>query len=161
MIDRIRHDIEERLDQLLAEADKLQRALAALGSRDGGQPAGRERSKPAARAPRRRRTVSASRSRARAAAPERAKAPAATSRTPSRSGAASPSGSTRAASGTTKRAVLAALANGESMTAGEVAKATGVGRATASTTLSKLAKSGELTKAERGYRLAEPAKPSV
>jgi DNA-binding IclR family transcriptional regulator len=57
--------------------------------------------------------------------------------------------------------VLAALANGESMTAGEVAKATGVGRATASTTLSKLAKSGELTKAERGYRLAEPAKPSV
>jgi hypothetical protein len=25
----------------------------------------------------------------------------------------------------------------------------------------KLAKSGELTKAERGYRLAEPAKPSV
>ena len=57
--------------------------------------------------------------------------------------------------------MLAALANGESMTAGEIAKATGVGRATASTTLSKLAKSGELTKAERGYRLAEPAKPSV
>lgn len=47
------------------------------------------------------------------------------------------------------------------MTAGEVAKATGVGRATASTTLSKLAKSGELTKAERGYRLTGPSKPSV
>ncbi|MFZ0376848.1 MAG: hypothetical protein WAL38_03395 [Solirubrobacteraceae bacterium] len=39
--------------------------------------------------------------------------------------------------------------------------ATGVGRATASTTLSKLAKGGELTKAERGYRLTEPSKPSA
>jgi hypothetical protein len=36
-----------------------------------------------------------------------------------------------------------------------------VGRGTASTTLSRLAKSGELTKTERGYRLAEPVKPGV
>jgi DNA-binding IclR family transcriptional regulator len=39
------------------------------------------------------------------------------------------------------------------MTAGEVATKAGLGRATVSTTLSKLAKSGEVEKAERGYRL--------
>jgi DNA-binding transcriptional regulator GbsR (MarR family) len=39
------------------------------------------------------------------------------------------------------------------MTAGEVATATGLGRPTVSTTLSKLAKTGEVQKAERGYRL--------
>jgi DNA-binding IclR family transcriptional regulator len=40
------------------------------------------------------------------------------------------------------------------MTAGEIATAIGLGRATVSATLSKLAKSGELTQAARGYRLA-------
>lgn len=39
------------------------------------------------------------------------------------------------------------------MTAGEVATATGLGRASVSTTLSKLARSGEVNKAERGYQL--------
>lgn len=39
------------------------------------------------------------------------------------------------------------------MTAGEVAAETGLARATVSTTLSKLAKSGEVRKAERGYAL--------
>ena len=39
------------------------------------------------------------------------------------------------------------------MTAGEEAKATGLGRASVSTTLSRLAKSGEVTKAARGYQL--------
>ena len=43
------------------------------------------------------------------------------------------------------------------MTAGEVAAATGLGRATVSTTLSRLAKSGEVTKAQRGYSLPEPS----
>ena len=43
------------------------------------------------------------------------------------------------------------------MTAGEVATATGLGRETVSTTLSKLAKSGEVTKAARGYQLAGQA----
>jgi DNA-binding IclR family transcriptional regulator len=49
--------------------------------------------------------------------------------------------------------VLAALtdASGRPMTAGEVASATGLGRASVSTTLSKLARSGEVTKAARGY----------
>lgn len=41
------------------------------------------------------------------------------------------------------------------MTAGDVATATGLGRATVSTTLSKLAKAGEVTKAQRGYHLAQ------
>ena len=39
------------------------------------------------------------------------------------------------------------------MTAGHVAKKAGLGRPTVSTTLSKLAKTGEVQKAERGYRL--------
>jgi DNA-binding IclR family transcriptional regulator len=52
--------------------------------------------------------------------------------------------------------VLAALAsaNGEPMTAGQVASATGLGRPSVSTTLSKLAKTGEVNKAPRGYSLA-------
>lgn len=49
--------------------------------------------------------------------------------------------------------MLAALADGQAMTAGEVAQATGLGRASVSTTLSKLAKSGEVRKAQRGYEM--------
>ena len=60
----------------------------------------------------------------------------------------------RTAPGATKAAVLAALAHGSAMTAGEVANATGLGRATVSTTLSNLSKAGELTKAARGYVIA-------
>ena len=45
------------------------------------------------------------------------------------------------------------------MTAGEVATKTGLARATVSTTLSKLAKTGEVEKAERGYRL--PSAPAA
>jgi DNA-binding IclR family transcriptional regulator len=50
--------------------------------------------------------------------------------------------------------VLAALESGNAMTAGEVADATGLSRASVSTTLSRLVKSGEVTKAARGYQLA-------
>jgi DNA-binding IclR family transcriptional regulator len=39
------------------------------------------------------------------------------------------------------------------MTAGELAKATGIASGTVSTLLTKLSKSGEVVKAERGYRL--------
>jgi hypothetical protein len=45
------------------------------------------------------------------------------------------------------------------MTAGEVATATGLGRASVSTTLSKLAKSGEVSKAARGYQIAGQTPP--
>jgi len=41
------------------------------------------------------------------------------------------------------------------MTASEVAAATNLGRASVSTTLSKLSKAGDVAKAERGYRLAK------
>ena len=43
------------------------------------------------------------------------------------------------------------------MTAGDVANATGLCRASVSTTLSKLAKTGEITKAARGYQIAPQA----
>jgi DNA-binding transcriptional regulator GbsR (MarR family) len=43
------------------------------------------------------------------------------------------------------------------MTASEVAAATRLGRASVSTTLSKLSKTGEVAKAERGYTLSKNA----
>ncbi|MDQ6803939.1 MAG: winged helix-turn-helix domain-containing protein [Actinomycetota bacterium] len=47
------------------------------------------------------------------------------------------------------------------MTAGEVASVTGLGRGTVSTTLSKLAKSGVVVKADRGYKLPDSAKATT
>jgi CRP-like cAMP-binding protein len=70
-----------------------------------------------------------------------------TERQQRRGAAAAPRGQTRAK-------VLAALKDGPK-TAGEIAAMTGVPRGSASTTLSKLAKSGEVVKAERGYKLPE------
>ena len=140
MIDRIRHDIQQRLDQLLAEADKLRHALAALDPRERSAP------KP-------------KRARSRAAAKPVAKTPDAAKQTPRRartraaSTASRAGASARTAPGETKAKVLAALSSDRGLTAGEVAKATGLARPTVSTTLSKLSKSGEVVKAERGYRL--------
>lgn len=57
--------------------------------------------------------------------------------------------------------MVAALAGGEAMTAGQVATKAGLARPTVSTTLSKLAKSGEVHKAERGYRLVASAEPAA
>lgn len=75
----------------------------------------------------------------------------------------------RAPRGATTNKVLEALGKGGTMTAAEVAMATGIGRATISSTLSRLTRSGQVTKAERGYQLpshgsnsgaaAEPAAP--
>jgi CRP-like cAMP-binding protein len=72
---------------------------------------------------------------------------AATARQQRRGAAAAPRGRTRAK-------VLEALKDGPK-TAGDIAAATGVPRGSASTTLNKLAKSGEVIKAERGYKLPE------
>jgi CRP-like cAMP-binding protein len=58
----------------------------------------------------------------------------------------------RAPRGQNKAKVLEALKEGP-MTASEIAKVTGIGAGTVSTMLNKMAKSGELDKAERGYRL--------
>jgi DNA-binding IclR family transcriptional regulator len=49
--------------------------------------------------------------------------------------------------------VLAALAGGEALTVGQVATRAGLARPMVSTTLSKLAMTGEVQKADRGYRL--------
>ena len=48
MIDRIRHDIQQRLEQLLAEADKLRHALAALDPRERSTPKAKTTSRPTA-----------------------------------------------------------------------------------------------------------------
>ena len=60
----------------------------------------------------------------------------------------------RAPRGHNRVKLLDALKDGP-MTASEIAKVTGVGTGTVSTMLTKMAKSGELAKAERGYRLPQ------
>jgi DNA-binding transcriptional ArsR family regulator len=141
VIDRLREQIQQHLEQLVGEADRLRKALAALDPRStkpARTPPGR---KPQARQP------------AQATAPKSAAS--ATKRTPTpRTGQTTVRASRRTAPGATKATVLAALAGGEAMTAGQVAAKTGLVRGTVSTTLSNLAKSGAVQKAERGYRLA-------
>jgi|SRR6478609_98367 len=51
--------------------------------------------------------------------------------------------------------ILAALKGNQPMTASEIARLTGISATTASTTLTRMAKNGELTKAQRGYRLPD------
>ena len=152
MLDQLRRDIQARLDQLLAEADRLRRALAALSPRDGSKTETPSDSEPA--------PVRAS-SRPTPVARKRATTPQSGDRgsqvAPSAGGGQTATAPARTAPGATKTAVLAALAGGKAMTASEVSSATGLGRASVSTTLSKLAKTGEITKASRGYRIADQA----
>jgi DNA-binding IscR family transcriptional regulator len=76
---------------------------------------------------------------------------------PQRNGESTSATTSRTAPGATKASVLAALASGDAMTAGQVATKAGLARPTVSTTLSKLARTGEVTKAARGYRLTSAA----
>ena len=153
MIDQLRQEIQKRLNEVLSEAQKLRSALAALGSRDGSTPARTASSAPRATAGSRsrngQRADTTSRARSSTSARASAKAPASSNGTTAGRGL-SPSGGT-------KNAVLAALASGDAMTASEVAAATRLGRASVSTTLSKLSKTGEVAKAERGYTLTKNA----
>jgi CRP-like cAMP-binding protein len=55
--------------------------------------------------------------------------------------------------GQNKSKIIEALQGSEPMTASEIARLTGISAGTVSTTLTIMAKTGELTKAERGYRL--------
>jgi hypothetical protein len=107
LIDRIRHDIQQRLEQLVAEADKLRRALVALDPR--------ERMSPTPKATKTQPT-----------AKQAVKTQPALKRTPARavsaSNGATPSRRTRP--GETKVKVLAALSPDQGLTAGEVAQAT-------------------------------------
>ena len=142
MIDRIREQIQERLDQLAAEIDRLRKALAELDPRSPKT----QRTAP----PRKRTETTGSKvaaSGTRRASTRRTGQPATRSRR-------------QTAPGATKASVLAALADGEAMTANEVAQKAGLARGTVSTTLSRLAKSGDVEKAERGYRLAAAAPSS-
>jgi DNA-binding IscR family transcriptional regulator len=93
----------------------------------------------------------------RAAKSTRAAAPATATARTGRTGDTTTATSSRTARGATKASVLAALAGGEAMTAGQVATKSGLARPTVSTTLSKLAKTGEVQKAARGYRLTSTA----
>jgi CRP-like cAMP-binding protein len=136
VIDRLREQIQERLDQLVGEADRLRKALAALDPRSSKAPT---------RQPQARKPAQATATKPAASAAKRRPARR-TTKPPARS-------PRRTAPGATKASVLAALTSGEAMTAGEVAAKSGLARGTVSTTLSKLAKSGEMQKAERGYRL--------
>jgi DNA-binding transcriptional ArsR family regulator len=158
LIDRIRHDIQHRLDQLLAEADKLRHALAALDPRERSTP----EPKPTSSQPTAKRAANT---------PKAPKQTSARTRTLAASTANGAGASARTAPGETKVKVLAALSSDQALTAGEVAKATGLARPTVSTTLSKLSKTGEVVKAARGYGLprtdgttvsaAEPAAASA
>jgi sugar-specific transcriptional regulator TrmB len=140
LIDRIRHDIQQRLEQLLAEAEKLRHALVALDRRERVSPA------PAATKPR-------------STGQRAVNSPKAARSTPRGAGASvGVTGSrTRTRPGETASKVLGALSRDGGSTAGEVAQATGLARPTVSTTLSRLVKSGAVVKAERGYRLPSTA----
>jgi hypothetical protein len=130
--------VEARIKQIEAELarherlnDELARLRDALGRLEGAA-----RSQ-VSRGRRGRRT---------AARPEESDRPARAPRRTSASG--------RASGGQNKAKVLEALTRGP-MTASEISEVTGVGTGTASTLLTKLAKTGEVTKADRGYKLPD------
>jgi DNA-binding transcriptional ArsR family regulator len=153
LIDDLRTEMQARLDEILVEAEKLRKAIAALETADVAAPARRKGARSAAAVATRPERAARGRS---TAAPSRAR-PAlgelrSTERTrATRTRATKPATSRR--SGGTKEAVLAALVKGDSMTASKVAASTGLGRASVSTTLSKLTKTDEVVKADRGYKL--------
>jgi hypothetical protein len=134
MIDRLRRELREYRAQMSEQTDRVDAALAALGSET----------------PTRRRATPARRSTA-VAASGPAASPARKRTSPGK-----PKARTRAASGETKAAVLGGLSPTEPRTATDVEKLTGVKRGTASTMLHTLSKSGQATKATRGYLLAKP-----
>ena len=84
----------------------------------------------------------------------RAAATAADKAKPGRRARPATSGSRRVPRGQNRARVLEALKRGP-MTASEISRATGIATGTASTLLSKLSKSGEVTRAERGYKLPD------
>ncbi len=161
VIDSLRQQIQQRLDQLAGEADRLRTALAALDPRLTPSPARTASARtPKAAKPSPRPTAAGTgtatkRPRA-AVAKSKAGKPAATS-APTRRARTPSVGSLRAtAPGATKAAVLGAFGD-EPLTGGQVAEKTGLSRPTVSTTLARLAKSGEVQKAERGYRIVSAA----
>jgi predicted Rossmann fold nucleotide-binding protein DprA/Smf involved in DNA uptake len=145
-VSTIVEQVKARIKQIEGElarherlSDELTRLRDALGRLEG---AARSRVTGGRRG---RRPTAASTSRAKpAGASQRASAPARKRATPP----------ARAPRGQNKAKVLEALNSGP-MTAGELAKATAIASGTVSTLLTKLAKTGEVVKAERGYRLRD------
>jgi predicted Rossmann fold nucleotide-binding protein DprA/Smf involved in DNA uptake len=135
--------IEDQLKQHQNLADELERLRSALARLEGEirtrVTAGR-RSRQPAPAPKSAAAPNAAAKRESAAAPGSASEPKrATARTPR---------------GQNKAKILEALKDGPK-TASEISKQTGIGTGTVSTTLTKLAKAGEIAKAERGYTLPQ------
>jgi len=136
--------IEDQLKQHHKLTDELERLRDALSRLEGEA---RSRVSAARRGRRPAAEPAGSTTRTRAAAKPSGSA----TRTRAAKPASSPA---RAPRGQNKAKVLDALKDGP-MTATEVAKVTGIGTGTVSTMLNKMAKSGELAKAERGYRLPQ------
>ena len=141
---RIKH-IEDQLKQHQRLNDELERLRDALSRLEGGA---RSRVGASAATPSPRQSPPPA---PRAHPPRAASAPARATRTRAAKPATTPA---RAPRGQNKAKVLDALKGGP-MTASEISKATGIPSGTASTLLSKMAKSGELAKADRGYKLPE------
>ena len=134
VIDRLKQ-IEDQVTQNQQIADELGRLRDVLNglerailTRLSGEPV--PAAEPTERAPRQR-AAKRSRAATRPSAAKRATAP----------------------RGQNQAKILAALKGSQPMTASEIARFTGISAGTVSTTLTKMAKNGELAKAERGYRL--------
>jgi len=154
MLDDVRRELQRRLDELLGEAEKLRGALRALGSDERRTMRSATGSGSAKRTRRSSSATSTQTGRpARSPAKNGSRSASAPANTQAGNAGSAGAKTTRRARGGTKAAVLEALAGGEAMTAGEVAALTGLGRASVSTTLSKLANTGEVSKADRGYQL--------
>jgi predicted ArsR family transcriptional regulator len=125
---RIKH-IEDQLKQHHKLNEELERLRDALTRLDGG-----------------------ARSRVGAARRNRKPTPRPAGSAPRTAAAKPASVPARAPRGQNKAKVLDALKDGP-MTASEISKATGIATGTVSTMLTKLTRSGELAKAERGYKL--------
>jgi predicted Rossmann fold nucleotide-binding protein DprA/Smf involved in DNA uptake len=125
---RIR-EVEEQLKDHNALSDELERLKGALSRLEGGV-----RSRVAGRR-RRQRSVT-----------QRTTAPAPKDISPARSTSA------RAPRGENKKKILAALEGGPK-TASDIANETGIKSGTVGASLSKLARAGEVVKADRGYAL--------
>jgi predicted Rossmann fold nucleotide-binding protein DprA/Smf involved in DNA uptake len=133
---RIKH-IEDELARHERLSDELERLRDALGRLEG-----------AARS----RVTGGRRGRRQAATPAAAAPPA--------DAAGRASAPARAPRGQNKAKVLEALKNGP-MTASEIAEATGIATGTVSTLLTKLAKTGEVGKADRGYKLPDKSRDAA
>jgi predicted Rossmann fold nucleotide-binding protein DprA/Smf involved in DNA uptake len=133
---RIKH-IEDELARHERLSDELERLRDALGRLEG-----------AARS----RVTGGRRGRRRAATPA---APA-----PPAGAAQRASAPARAPRGQNRAKVLEALRKGP-MTASELARATGIATGTVSTLLTKLAKTGEVGKADRGYKLPDKSRDAA